>query len=108
MDDMTLNQAVAAVKRVAEAHQPADITPAPMPIDVALALEILAGYVNGDQVGLYALSDIRRSLQAHMDVTWYLARWHDYQVGGVGNGYAAEYTKRWLQLMAAYRVAMEL
>lgn len=108
MDEMTLDEAVAAVKRVAEAHQPADITPAPMPIDVTLALQVLAGYVNNDQVGLYALADIRRCLQAHLDVTWYLARWHDHQIGGVGSGYAVEYTKRWLQLMTAYRAAMEL
>lgn len=108
MDEMTLDQAVAAVKRVAAANQPPDITPAPLPIDVKLALDVLAGYVNGDQVGQYALADIRQALQAHMDVTWYLARWHDHQVGGVGAGFAAEYTKRWLQLMAAYRAAMEL
>lgn len=105
---MTLDQAVAAVKRVAAANQPPDITPAPMPIDVKAAFDVLAGYINGDQVGICALTDLRRTLQAHLDVTWYLARWHDYQVGGVGVGYAAEYTKRWLQLMAAYRVAMEL
>lgn len=109
MEDMTIAQAVATVKRVAEAHRPAsEITPSPMPIDVKLALDVLAGYVNSDQVGLYALADIRRTLQAHLDVTWYLARWHDHQVGGVGVNYSAEYTKRWLQLMDAYRAVMEL
>lgn len=108
MDEMTLDQAVATVKRVAAANQPPDITPSPLPIDLKLALDVLAGYVNGDQVGQFALADIKQALQAHMDVTWYLARWHDYQIGGIGVGFAAEYTKRWLQLMAAYRVAMEL
>jgi hypothetical protein len=109
VEDMTIAQAVATVKRVAAAHQPASaITPAPMPIDIKLALDVLAGFVNNDQVGLYALADIRRTLQAHLDVTWYLARWHDQQVGGVGSGYAAEYTRRWLQLMDAFRAAMEM
>lgn len=108
MDDMTLDQTVAAVKRVAAANQPPDITPSPMPIDIKAAFDVIAGYINNDQVGAWALADIRRTLQAHMDVTWYLARFHDHQVGGVGAGFAAEYTRRWLQLMAAYRVAMEL
>jgi len=108
MDEMTLDQAVAAVKRVAAANNPPEIAPAPMPIDIKLALDVLAGYVNNDQVGIYALTDIRRALQAHMDVTWYLARFHDHQVGGGGTGFAAEYTRRWLDLMTAYRAAMEL
>lgn len=109
MDDITIAEAVATIKRVADAHQPASaITPAPMPIDIKLALDVLAVYVNNDQVGLYALADIRRTLQAHLDVTWYLARWHDHQISGVGNGFSAEYTRRWLQLMDAFRAAMEL
>lgn len=106
---MTIAQAVATVKRVAEAYQPASaITPAPMPADITQALDVVAGFVNNDQVGLLALTDIRRTLQAHMDVTWYLARWHDHQIGGVGLNFSVEYTRRWLQLMDAFRAAMEL
>jgi hypothetical protein len=109
VEDMTIAQAVATVKRVAEAYQPASaITPAPMPVDITQALDVVAGFVNNDQVGLLALTDIRRTLQAHMDVTWYLARWHDHQIGGVGLNFSVEYTRRWLQLMDAFRAAMEL
>lgn len=108
MDDMTLDQAVAAVKRVAAANASPDITPAPLPNDIVTAFEVLAGYVNGDQVGNYALADLRRAFQAHYDVTWQLARFHDHQVGGVGTGFHAEYTRRWLQLMVAFRAAMEM
>jgi len=71
------------------------------------ALMIVSDAVAGNEEAEQALDDLVQQLNAHTNVTWYFARWWDINIAAVDGVYAVEYTRRWLDLMNAYRAAME-
>lgn len=71
---------------------------------ISRALHLEGGYDKADD----ALDELVRRLNAHSNLTWNFARWWDVNTGPVNSEYAALYTRRWNDVMAAFRAAMEL
>lgn len=105
-----IQEAVAAVQRVAERNRPTtELDQARLSAELDDALLMLADAVEhcSDDANT-ALDLLVRHLNAHANVTWYLARWWDVQSGPVTTGFAALSTRRWLDVMAALRAALEM
>lgn len=106
MDESRLDQMLDAVKPTTVPDTAIQL--APISAKLADALERMRDVTAGDLMADVALDDIETALRIHATLTWYLARWHDYQTGPVGYGFAAGSTRRWLDVMTAFRAAMEL
>lgn len=108
-EPIPIAQAVATMHRISEYHARPDPQPqAPRDVDLDEALLIVSEAVAGDERVEAALDELVRHVNAHSNVTWALARWHDVNVGPVTTSFGTLYARRWLSVMDALRAALEL
>ncbi len=110
MESMTTQQAVQTMHRISDQLRAAELSP---PAQRSAHLDDLVEIVSlalpaGSEEAEGALDELVRVLNAHSNVTWYFARWWDVQTGPVDGKFGAVSTRRWLDLMTAYRAAMEV
>jgi len=108
-EPMEIAQAVAAMHRVSAVYHEPETTPASAAsADMDDAVMVLSQAIAGDELAEAALDELVRHLNAHSNVTWALARWHDVNTGPVTQNFSVLYTRRWLEVMNALRGALEL
>lgn len=108
-EEIPIAQAVATMHRISEYNRiPDPLPPAPRPQDLDEALLIVSEAVALDERAEAALDELIHHLDAHANVTFALARWWDVQTGPVTQQFGAMSTRRWMQLMDAFRTAQEL
>lgn len=72
------------------------------------ALMVVSEAVVGNEPAEEALDELVRHLNGHSQLTWQFARWWDIQIGPVNSETVAEGSRRWFQVMDAFRAAMEM
>ena len=72
------------------------------------ALMVVSETVAGNDGAETALDELVRHLNGHSQLTWQFARWWDYQTGPINSDTIAEGNRRWHDVMAAFRAAMEM
>lgn len=108
-DTIPIAQAVATMHKISEYNRTPDPLPAaPRPADLDEALLIVSEAVALDERVEAALDELVRHLDAHANMTFAFARWWDVQIGPVTSQFGVMSTRRWMQLMDAFRVAQEL